>query len=152
MYRFVVVALLLALVVMRAAGQSAAEPPRSDVQEQREESYIAETMLDVIDSSSQSIPENATALRATRRNHEQLADDYMRLARSFDNNGNLTAARDALEKMHGELAYLDDPRSTAGYHMQLGLLDYSEDQFDEAVRNLLSALTFYQQLEDTVLM
>src|SRR5918995_1701365 len=98
MYRFVVVALLLALVVMRAAGQSAAEPPRPSLPQQGDEAYIAETTLDLIDSSSQSIPDNATALRANRRNHEQLADDYMRLARSFDNTGNLTAARDALDK------------------------------------------------------
>ena len=142
MYRFVVVALLFVLVVARAAGQSAAKAPHIPASQRAESTLASATVYDVIDSSSLAIPDNATALRANGRNHEQLVNHYMKLARTFDNNGNLTAARDALEKMHGELAYVDEPKSTAAYYMQLGLLDYSEDQFDEAVRNLKAPSAF----------
>ncbi|MGC3944071.1 MAG: tetratricopeptide repeat protein [Chryseolinea sp.] len=120
--------------------------------EQSAPSYELETTEDLLDSTSSGLSSEATALRSKKNNHEELVKDYMRLARNFDNNGNLAAAREALERMRRELNYVDDPRSTAAYHMQLGLLDYSEDQFDEAVRNLQSALSMYEQLKDTVLM
>ena len=151
MYRTVLVALLSAVCSVFALGQSGRDTPRLPVSQQSAPSYEFETTEDFIDSALSPIPDNATALRK-KNNHEELAKDYMRLARTFDNNGNLTAAREALERMRRELSYVDDPKSTAAYYMQLGLLDYSEDQFDEAVLNLQSALSLYENLKDSVLM
>jgi tetratricopeptide (TPR) repeat protein len=129
------------------------DTPQLPLSRESSPDYEVETTTEeLLDSAAESVPENATALRTTSRNHDELVKDYMRLARTYDNNGNLTAARMALEKMRNELAYVDDPRSTASYHMQLGLLDYSEDQFDEAVVNLTMASKMYEQLGDTVLM
>lgn len=152
MYRILVVALLLVIFFAWAHGQSTAESPRLPGSQSPEARYELQTTQDLIDSTSESATGNATAMRANSRNHEQLVQDYMRLARTHDNNGNLLAARAALEKMRRELTYIDDPRSTAAYHMQLGLLEYSEDQFDEAVRHLHSALRVYEELKDTLLM
>lgn len=151
MYRFVVVALILAFPAVMAVAQTAGETSRLSRQQQSETGYELETTQDD-DTISTTVLDEATALRTKAPNHEQLVQEYMRLARTYDNNGNLIAARESLEKMRRELAYVDDPRSTAAYHMQLGLLDYSEDQFDEAVRNLQSALGMYEQLGDTLLM
>ncbi|HTF20487.1 MAG TPA: tetratricopeptide repeat protein [Chryseolinea sp.] len=153
MHRILVVALLLVISAPRALGQPPADTQRMPVsQNSPPASYELQTTQDFDDTTSQATSDNATALRANSRNHEQLVIDYMRLARTHDNNGNLLAARAALEKMRRELTYLDDPRSTAAYHMQLGLLEYSEDQLDEAVRHLHSALQTYEELKDTVLM
>lgn len=151
MYRFVLVALLLALLTTGVNGQSVASTPRLPESQQPVPSYEFETTEGSMDSAS-NVANEVTALRSRKSNHEELVKDYMRLARTYDNNGNLPAARDALERMRRELNYVDDDRSTAAYYMQLGLLDYSEDQFDEAVRNLQSALAMYEQLKDTVLM
>ncbi|MEJ1237549.1 tetratricopeptide repeat protein [Chryseolinea sp. T2] len=151
MYRIVVVALLLAVLTIRAIGQPDADTPRLPVSQQSVPAYEMETTEDLLDSALSSVP-GSSELRASKSDHEQLVKVYMRLARTFDNNGNLSGARDALERMKRELAYVDDPRSSAAYHMQLGLLDYSEDQFDEAVRNLQNALDMYGVLKDTVLM
>jgi tetratricopeptide (TPR) repeat protein len=152
MYRNLVAALLLVILAAPARGQSSLDTPGRPASQDTDVSYEVRTTQEFIDSTSAAVPDNSTALRTNSRNHEQLVEDYMRLARTHDNNGNLLAAREALEKMRRELNYVDDPRSTAAYHMQLGLLEYSEDQLDEAVRNLHKALQMYEELKDTVLM
>src|SRR6185312_10775345 len=146
MYRSLVVALLLTAFAVRAPGQSMPDTPQLPISRESAPDYYVETTTEELLDSAESVPQNATALRTTSRNHDELVKDYMRLARTYDNNGNLTAARVALEKMRHELSYVDDPRSTASYHMQLGLLDYSEDQFDEAVVNLTKASKMYEEL------
>lgn len=151
MYRSLVVALLYSVLAVTSWGQSSNETARLPVSQGLPARYEMETTLEASDSLSD--PTNqATALRANSRNHKELIKDYMQLARTHDNNGNLVAARDALERMRRELTYVDDPRSTAAYYMQLGLLDYGEDQFESAVKNLQTALSMYENLGDTVLM
>ena len=123
MYRIVLVALLLLAVFnLPAIGQPDTDTPRLQVSQQSAPAYEMETTEDLLDSALTSVP-GSTALRAGKSDHEQLVKDYMRLASTFDNNGNLSGARDALERMRRELTYVDDPRSSAAYNMQLGLLD-----------------------------
>ena len=111
MYRILVVALLLVIFAARTLGQSSDERSRISGSQNPEVSYELQTTEDFADSVAESGTGNATALRANSpRNHEQLVKDYMRQARTHDNNGNLLAARAALEKMRGELTYIDDPR------------------------------------------
>lgn len=147
MYRIVLVGLLF-MVVVRADGQPPADTPRMPITQVHPPSYGIETTQDFIDSTSLRDDPASTG----SRNHKQLVNDYMRMARTYDNNGNLVAARAALEKMRRELTYVDDPRAMAAYHMQLGLFDASEYQFAEAVVNLQKALGMYENLQDTVLM
>lgn len=146
MYRIVLVGLLF-MVVVRADGQPPADTPRMPISQAHPPSYGIETTQDFIDSTS--LQGDAST---GSRDHKQLVNDYMRMARTYDNNGNLVAARAALEKMRRELTYVDDPRAMAAYHMQLGLFDASEYQFAEAVVNLQKALGMYENLQDTVLM
>lgn len=148
MYRIVLVGLLFMVVVMRADGQPPADTPRMPISQAHPPSYGIETTQDFIDSTL--LPDDPASTGS--RDHKQLVNDYMRMARTYDNNGNLVAARAALEKMRRELTYVDDPRAMAAYHMQLGLFDASEYQFSEAVVNLQKALGMYENLQDTVLM
>lgn len=151
MYQNLIVALLLVILAPRTFGQSSPEMSRLPISQGHPANYDVRIVEHASDTSVQ-MAEEATAFRANSKDHQQMAKDYMRMARTHDNNGNLVAARTALENMRRELTFIDDPRSSAAYHMQLGLLDYSEDQFEEAVKNLRAALGRYEQLQDTLLM
>src|SRR4051794_36283577 len=113
MYRHLVVALLFVVFAVQAWGQPNADNTRLSVTEGLPVQYQRQSAQDAGDSVTEQIPENATALLPGSRDHDQLIKHYMRLARTHDNNGNLSAARDALERMRRELTYVDDPRSTA---------------------------------------
>lgn len=148
MCRDLVVVLIMLLAGTPVWAQSVAAGSRLPVSDQLPVQYEVRTTADPADSMlADGVPAELPS-----RDHEQLIKDYMQEARVNDNNGNLVAARNALERMRTELAYVDDPRATAAYHMQLGLLDYGEDQFESAIKNLQTALSMYEGLRDTVLM
>lgn len=142
MTRNVLVVLLLELTTIQVSGQSISGNSRlRDAEELYQHAVTPDTMLLPLPSNNEAAD-----------THQQRAKVFMRLARSHDNTGNLPAARAALARAHDELSFVNDPAANAAYYMQLGLIDFNEDQFDDAVAHLSTALDMYTTLNDSLLM
>lgn len=103
------------------------------------------------DDSARSMQYLTDAIELSQKiqDSKRLSKAYLALARVHDYAGNLSGAKEALAKVQGQIKYIHDAKIEANFYYHIGIVDYFEGVYNDAVTNLFKAVRLYEVLEDS---
>ncbi len=88
----------------------------------------------------------AIHLSEKNEDRKRLSLCYLRLARICDYAENFSGARMALEMVAAQLHHFQNSKIESGYFSQLGIIDYFEGNYSQAITNLWKAVQLFEEM------